>query len=63
MPKDTQDQLSPALDSSALVSSELAPDMEIVVDPEILVPRKYLRWQKIFGLVTTLNHKIDYNVR
>ena len=27
-------------------------DVEIVVDPGILVPRKYLSWQKIFGKVT-----------
>ena len=38
-------------------------DMEIVVYPGILVPRKYLSWQKIFGKVTTLNRKVDYNVR
>ena len=38
-------------------------DVEIVVDPGILVPRKYLSWQKIFVKVTTLNHKIEYNVR
>ena len=39
------------------------PDVEIVVDPGILVPRKYLSWQKIFGKVTMLNRKIEYKVR
>ena len=38
-------------------------DVEIVVYPGILVPRKYFSWQKIFGKVTMLNRKIDYNVR
>ena len=37
--------------------------VEIVVDPGILLPRKYLSWQKIFGKVTALNHKIDSFVR
>ena len=34
-------------------------DVEIVVDPGILVPRKYLIWQKIFGKMIMLNCKID----
>ena len=37
--------------------------VEIVVDPGILVPRKYLTWQKIFDKMLALNFKIDYNVR
>ena len=41
----------------------LTPDMEIVVYPGILVPRKYLSWQKIFGKMLALNCKIDNNVR
>ena len=40
-----------------------AADVEIVVDPGILAPRKYLSWQKIFGKVIALNFKIDINVR
>ena len=39
------------------------PDVEIVADPGILVPRKYLIWQKIFGKMLALNCKIDFNVR
>ena len=39
------------------------PDVEIVMDPGILVPRKYLSGQKIVGKVTTLNRNIDYNLR
>ena len=46
-----------------LSRGHLSADVEIVVDPGILVPRKYLSWQKIFVKVTTLNHKIEYNVR
>ena len=38
-------------------------DMEIVVYPGILVPRKYFSWQKIFFKMLKLNYKIDYNVR
>ena len=38
-------------------------DMEIVAYPGSLVPRKYFSWQKIFGKVTTLKRKIDYNVK
>ena len=38
-------------------------DVEILLYPGILVPRKYLSWQKIFVKVTTLNYKIEYNVR
>ena len=36
-------------------------DVEIVVDSVILGPRKYMSSQKIFGKVTTLNCKLDYN--
>ena len=43
--------------------SILAADVEIVVDPGILVTRKYFSRHKIFGKVTMLNRKIDYNVR
>ena len=39
------------------------PDVEIVVDPGILVSKKYLSWQKIFGIMLALKFKIDYNVR
>ena len=38
-------------------------DVEIVVYPGILVLRKYLSWQKIFGKMLTFNCKIDYTVR
>ena len=38
-------------------------DMEIVVDPGILVSKKYLSWQQLFGKMFNSGFNIDYNAQ
>ena len=38
-------------------------EVKLDMDSGILVLRKYLSWQKIFGKIITINLKINYNVK